>query len=125
MSESPPTVAAAIVDLDPVAIETRRIDMGASALTAATVAVIEMGGALAKKGYDATDLEVAFLTSGQSLGLMFSFFVAHLASRGAKMPLVSWPGTARSRALMGVVFSQPTFASGFVICHAAAQMFQA
>jgi hypothetical protein len=124
MSQSPTTVAPGI-DLDPVARETRRIDIGASALTAATVAVLEMGGALAKKGYDATDLEVAFLTSGQSLGLMFSFFVAHLASRGAKMPLVFWPEVARSLALLGVFFVQPTFAIGFVICHAAAQMFQA
>ena len=125
MSESPPTVSSTSLDLDPVARETRRIDMGASALTAATVAVIEMGGALAKKGYHATDLEVAFLTSGQSLGLMLSFFVAHLASRGPKMPLVFWPEIARSLSLMAVCFLQPTFAIGFVICHAAAQMFQA
>ena len=125
MSESPLPWTETRALLDPVARETRRIDMGASALTAATVAVLEMGGALAKKGYDATDLEVAFLTSGQSLGLMFSFFVAHLASRGAKMPLVFWPEVARSLALMGVFFIQPTFAIGFVICHAAAQMCQA
>ena len=125
MSESPLTLSGTSAQLDLVARETRRIDLGASALTAATVAVLEMGGALAKKGYDATDLEVAFLTSGQSLGLMFSFFVAHLASRGAKMPLVFWPEVARSLALMGVFFIQPTFAIGFVICHAAAQMFQA
>jgi hypothetical protein len=112
------------MELDPIALRTRRLDMISSLLLGATVAVLEMGGAIAKRGFDATDAEVALLTSGQSLGLLLSFFVAHLAARGRKMPLVFFTETARSVALVLVFFVKSGFALGFVICHAAAQMFQ-
>lgn len=101
-----------------------RLDLAASILAAPTVAILEMGGAIAKRGFQATDMEVALLTSGQSLGLILSFFIAHLASQRAKMPLVFAPEALRSIALALVFFLKPTFALGFVACHAAAQMFQ-
>jgi hypothetical protein len=120
--EPPPAPPAPV--LDEIAGRTLRLDLAASVLTASTVAVLEMGGALAKRGYRAADIEVAFLTSGQSLGLILSFFVAHLAATRRKMPLVFWPEAARSLALVAVYFVSPAFAIGFVVCHAAAQMFQ-
>jgi hypothetical protein len=84
-----------------------------------------MGGAIAKRGFSATDAEVALLTSGQSLGLILSFLTAHMALRSRMMPLVFWPELARSLALVLVGLVKPSFALGFVLCHAAAQMFQA
>jgi MFS transporter len=117
-------VAGAVPALDGIARRTLRLDLASSVLTASTIAVLEMGGALAKRGYHASDVEVAFLTSGQSLGLILSFFIAHLASTRRKMPLVFWPEAARSLALALVFLVSPPFAIGFVICHAAAQMFQ-
>ncbi|HVR75024.1 MAG TPA: MFS transporter [Planctomycetota bacterium] len=110
--------------LDDIARRTRRLDLAASVLTAPTIAVIEMGGALAKKGFNATDHQVALLTSGQSLGLMLSFFIVHLAARQRKLPLVVWPEVFRSIAFMLVGLLEMSMAMGFVILHGAAQMFQ-
>ena len=110
----------------PHAIEhrTRRLDLASSLLAAGFLAVIEMGGAIAKKGFAATDFEVALLTSGQSLGLIASFFVAHRASHASKMPLVLWPELAARLVLLPVAFLQPRWALAFVGLHALAQMFQ-
>lgn len=102
-----------------------QFDLLASLFLGASEAVLQMGPALAKKGFQASDLEVAYLTCGQSLGLIFSFFIAHWATGGRKMPLVSWPEVLRSVSLGLVFFLKPTMAVGFVIFHAAAQMFQA
>ena len=46
--------------LDPLAHRTRRLDLTASLLAAGVLAVLEMGGAIAKKGFEASDLEVRF-----------------------------------------------------------------
>lgn len=110
--------------LDEIGRRTMRLDLAASVLVAATQATIELGPALAKKGFNASDSEVALLTSGQSLGLILSFFVADLASRRRKMPLVLWPEMARSAMFILVVFLSPRHALGFVLLHAAGQMFQ-
>src|SRR6266498_341525 len=89
-----PPAPAAPPALDDLARRTRRLDLISSLLTAGFLAVIEMGGALAKKGFDASDRQVALLTSGQSAGLILSFFIAHLAARRPRMGLVFWPELA-------------------------------
>lgn len=121
MKEEPPSPLAS---LDEIGLRTRRLDLAACTLAAATQAVLEMGGAIAKRGFDATDGEIALLTSGQSLGLLSTFVVAHLALTRRKVPLVVWPEAARACALACVYFVSPGWALGFVLLHAAAQMFQ-
>jgi hypothetical protein len=116
----PPAAAAALPALDEVARRTRRLDLIASVLLGATVAILDMGGAIAKRGFDASDFEIALITSGQSVGLILSFFVAHRAATSPKMPLVFFPELGRSLALGRVYFVTSTF----VLCHGAAQMFQ-
>jgi hypothetical protein len=120
-----PSAPAAAAPLDPIARSTRRLDLLSSILTAGVLAVIEMGGAIAKKGFAATDWQVALITSGQSAGLILSFFIAHLAARSPKMPLVFWPELASRLLLCGVFFLRPSFAILFVAIHAVAQMLQA
>ncbi len=110
--------------LDQHARRTRRLEIAASILAAGVLAVIEMGGAIAKKGFNASDVEVALLTSGQSMGLIFSFFIAHLASKYKRVPLVFWPELISRLLLACVFFLQPTFALFFVILHAVAHMLQ-
>ena len=110
--------------LDPHARQTRRLELASSILAAGVLAVIEMGGAIAKKGFDASDFEVALLTSGQSMGLIFSFFIAHLAWKHQKVPLVFWPELISRLLLVGVFFLKPTFALIFVVLHALAHMLQ-
>jgi hypothetical protein len=117
--------APALAPLDPLARSTRRLDLVSSIMTAGVLAVIEMGGAIAKKGFSASDFQVALLTSGQSVGLMLSFFIAHLASRRPKMPLVFWPELASRLLLCGIFFLRPSFAFLFVAIHSTAQMLQA
>ena len=102
---------------------TRRIDLLAGVLAGSTIALIEMGGAIAKRGFDASDTEVAVLTSGQSLGLLGSFFVAHLAARGRKIPLVVVPELVRAVALLSVGLLRASQSLSFVACHATAQTF--
>jgi hypothetical protein len=110
--------------LDEIGLRTRRLDLMACIFAAATQAVLEMGGAIAKRGFNATDGEVALLTSGQSLGLLSTFVVAHLALTHRKVPLVVWPEVARAVALGLIWFVSPAWALGFVVFHAFAQMFQ-
>ncbi len=50
--------------------------------------------------------------------------MAHLALTRPKVPLVVWPEVARAAALACVYFVSPGWALGFVLLHAAAQMFQ-
>jgi len=109
--------------LDAIAMRTLRLDLAASVFAGATEAVLQMGPALAKKGFDATGMQVALLTCGQSLGLILSFFVAHLAAHSRKMPLVFWPEALRCLVLVAVFFLDPSFVVWFVVLHAAAQMF--
>ncbi len=111
--------------LDPLAGRTRRLDLLSSLLAAGVLAVIEMGGAIAKKGFDSSDLQVALLTSGQSAGLILSFFIAHLASRSPKMPLVFWPEFTGRLLLVAVFFLKPSLAMVFVLLHASCQMLHA
>jgi hypothetical protein len=112
--------------LDPEVQRTRRLDLGSNLLAAGFLAVIEsaMGGAIAKKGFQASDLEVAILTSGQSAGLIASFLITHLALQRRKMPLVFWPEVLSRLLLVAVAFLKPSFALAFVALHALAQMFQ-
>lgn len=112
------------VPLDSIATRTLRLDLAASVFAGATEAVLQMGPALAKKGFDASDMQVALLTCGQSLGLILSFFVAHLAAHSRKMPLVFWPELLRSIVLAAIFFLQPSSVVSFVVLHALAQMFQ-
>jgi MFS family permease len=119
----PRTAPRNLPSLDDVGRSTLRLDLTASVLGAATQAILELGPALAKKGFNATDFEVALLASGQSAGLVLSFFIAHLAMHGRKMPLVFWPETLRAVFLVAIVALNPAFAMGFVLCHAAAQVF--
>jgi hypothetical protein len=81
-----------------------------------------MGPALAKKAYDASDLEVALLTSGQSLGLILSFFTAHLAGSFRRVPLVFCLQLAGNLALCPLLFVSPSFALGFVVLHTLARV---
>ena len=111
--------------LDPLAAQTRRLDLVSSLLSAGVLAVIEMGGAIAKKGFHAGDMEVALLTSGQSAGLILSFFIAHMAASRPKMPLIFWPEVLSRLFLASIFFLRPTFALAFVVLHALAQMLQA
>jgi hypothetical protein len=102
---------------------TRRLDLWAGVLAGSTLALIEMGGAIAKRGFNASDTEVAVLTSGQSLGLVCSFFVAHFAARGRKMPLVVGAELVRTVALLAVSLLRASQSFAFVVCHATAQTF--
>ena len=102
---------------------TRRLDLWAGMLAGSTIALIEMGGAIAKRGFHASDTEVAVLTSGQSLGLVCSFFVAHFAARGRKMPLVVGSELIRTVALLSVSLLRVSQSFAFVVCHATAQTF--
>jgi MFS family permease len=111
--------------LDATALRTRRLDLISSLLSSGVLAVIEMGGAIAKKGFNASDFQVALLISGQSAGLMLSFFIAHLASYRSKVPLVFWPEFLGRVLLLGVFFLDPSLALVFVIIHASLQMLQA
>lgn len=119
-----PRRTGALADIDGVALRTLRIDLAACVLASATQAVLDLGGALAKRGFDATDTEVALLTSGQSLGLLATFITAHLALSRRKMPLVFWPEVGRGLALALIYCVSPAGALAFVILHALAQMFQ-
>lgn len=111
--------------LDDVARRTRRLDLAAGVLGGGSIAMLEMGGALAKRGFHASDGEIACLTSGQSLGLIFSFLIAHFAASGRKVRLVWVLETFRGLALGMVFFVRATQSLGFVACHATAQMCQA
>lgn len=111
-------------ELDGIARRTLALDLVASLLLGATEAVLQMGPALAKKGFDASDYEVAYLTCGQSLGLVLSFFVAHWSTRHSLRALVFWPEALRSAALGLVAFLDRSRAMGFVVLHAIAQLFQ-
>ncbi len=112
-------------DLDPISAETRRKDLLTGIFMAAVVAVFEMGPAIAKKGYGASDFEVALITSGHSLGLLLTFMTAYLAARFGNIRLVFWPELAARVCLAALFFVRPGFALAFVVLHAAAQMFQA
>ncbi len=125
MSQPAEPTPAAPVAVDPLLSRIWTLDLVSSLLAAATLAVIEMGGAIAKKGFQATDYEVALLISGQSVGLILSFFIAHLASRRPKRPLVFWPELLSRLLLVAVFFLGPRQALVFVALHALAQMFQA
>jgi hypothetical protein len=104
--------------LGPAGVErTWRLDLVSGLLGAGTLAIMEMGPALAKKGYDASDLEVALLTSGQSLGLILSFFTAHLAARRPRVALVFRCELAANLFLLPVFFVRPSFALAFVVLH--------
>jgi len=118
--EPPPGLEA----LDPLARKNRLLDLTSAILSAGVLAVIEMGGAIAKKGFNASDLEVALLTSGQSGGLLLSFFIAHLASKHGRVPLVFVPELISRLLLMCVFFLRPTFALAFVILQAGAHILQ-
>jgi len=124
-AESPTPERRAGRDLPPADAEiasNRRVDLGASLLAAGFLSVMEMGGAIAKKAFQASDFEVALLTSGQSAGLIASFLIAHLAHRGQKTPLVFWPEALSRLFLMGVIFLKPSASLGFVVLHALSQM---
>lgn len=95
----------------------RRLELASGVLLAGTLAILEMGPALVKKGFHGSDLEVALLTSGQSLGLILSFFTAHLATRHPPVPLVFGLYLIANLALCPVFFLRPTFAMGFVALH--------
>ena len=112
-------------DLDPISAETRRKDLLTGIFMAAVAAVFEMGPAIAKKGYGASDFEVALITSGHSLGLLLTFMTAYLAARFGNIRLVFWPELAARVCLALLFFVRPGFALAFVVLHAAAQMFQA
>ena len=99
--------------VDPLVRLNWRLDLTSGLLTAGTLAVLEMGPALAKKGYNASDLEVALLTSGQSLGLVLSFVTVHFARRCARVPLVFILQLASSLVLVPVFFLDPNFALPF------------
>ncbi len=125
MSQPPEPTAGKPAAVDPLLGRIWKLDFISSLLAAGTLAVIEMGGAIAKKGFQATDYEVALLTSGQSAGLILSFFIAHYASRRPKLPLVYWPELLSRLLLVGVFFLGPRQALAFVALHALAQLFQA
>ena len=103
---------------------TRRLDLTTCVLIGGTTAILELGGALAKRGYDASDTQVALLTSAQGIGLVASFVIAHFAVRGRKMPLVFAGDLLRSVPLLCVFFVKTSAAFGFVVCHALAQIGQ-
>lgn len=109
---------------DPTVRTTRRLDLAAATLGSAVLVVFELGPAIAKRAYDATDFEVALVTSGQCVGLLLSFFVAHFATTHRKSPLVVWPELLARLIIASVFFVKPTFALAFVILHMGAQMFQ-
>ena len=82
-----------------------------------------MSAAIAKKSFAATDFEVAILTTGNGVGLLASFFVAHLAARAPSISLVFWPECARFLAFLGVILIAPGSTRGFVaLCMVAAAL---
>ena len=108
---------------DPIARETLRLEVISGVFTAATLAVLDMGPALAKKGFQASDFQVALLTSGPSLGLILSFFVAHYAKDHLRVPLVFWLQLAANLLFCPVFFLKPTFSLAFVVLHCLARIF--
>ncbi len=123
-AESPPVAQGTAGELDAVGLATRRLDLVAATFGAAVIATFEMGPAIAKRGFRASDFEVALITSGQCLGLLCSVFVAHLALRRGKSALIFWPELAARIAIGLIFFVKPTFALGFVILHVVAHTFQ-
>lgn len=101
---------------------TRRLELVAGLLWAGSLAILELGPALAKKAYHASDIEVALLTSGQSAGLMLSFFTTHLAARCSRVRLAFWLHLLSNLALVPVFFLRPGFALAFVALHALARI---
>ncbi len=91
-------------------------------LWSGSFAVLDMGPALAKKAYDASDLQIALLTSGQSLGLLLSFFTSHLAARQSRVRLAFWLHLGSNLALVPIFFLRPSFALAFVLLHAASRV---
>src|ERR1041384_3202078 len=120
---SGPAGSGGTLALDPLARTTRRLDLVSCALSAGVLAVFEMGGAIAKKGFNATDHQVALVTSGQSLGLIFSFFIAHLAARRASIGLVFWPEVLSRLLLIAIFCLTPSRVFLFVAFVTLAQMF--
>jgi hypothetical protein len=102
--------------------KTFRIEVLAGVLWSGSYAVLEMGPALAKKAYDASDLQVALLTSGQSVGLLLSFFTSHLAAHQSRVRLAFWLHVLSNLALVPIFFLRPSFALLFVVLHAASRV---
>ena len=113
-----------MLNLDPIASRTRQLDMCASVLTAAVLAVLELGPAIAKKAFNASDAEVALMTMGQGAGMLLTFWTAHLASRHSQLALVFWPELLARCVLVATFFVQPGFALVYVLIHALAQTLQ-
>jgi len=107
---------------DALQVRTFRLELLAGTLWAGSLAILEMGPALAKKAFDASDFEVALLTSGQSLGLVLSFFTSHLSTRVSRVRLAFWLHLASNLALVPTFFLRPSFALAFVLLLAAARV---
>ncbi|MBI4584082.1 MAG: hypothetical protein HY717_08675 [Planctomycetes bacterium] len=111
-------------DLDATATRTLRLDLTAGILGAAVLAVIEMGPGIAKRGFNASNFEIALSTSSQSLGLICCLFTAHWATYHRKVTLVFWPELIGRLSLASMFFLRPGLALGFVLLHAVAQIMQ-
>ncbi len=102
---------------------TWNLDLTASLLAAGVICLLEMGPAIAKKGYNASDLELAILTSGRSFGMLLAFLAAHLAQRYSPVSILYRLQVATSICLIPLFFVRPHLSFVFVALHVGANIF--
>ncbi len=108
--------------LDGLGEKTYRLELFGGILWSGYLAILELGPGLAKKAFDASDFEVALLTSAQSVGLILSFFTSHLAVRCSRVRMAFWLQTISNLALIPVFFLRPSAALAFVGLHGLARI---